>query len=136
MTELDHEVLGANATDVKDFGDKAKLADAAGAALRHPDLHGRAAEPAKFAGLAEGDAMSTATPADAPATTRSARWSSRQAARHQGMVVIHHTDCGMETFADEVMRGCSAEPRDRRSAGGWKDIRKGRARRKATSSTG
>jgi carbonic anhydrase len=41
--------------------------------------------------------------------------------------VIHHTDCGMETFTDEVMRSLltqSLDTAELRSAG-WRDVGRG-----------
>ena len=52
---LDH-VLAANAAYAESFGDKAELALPPAARLRDPDLHGRPLDPAKYAGLTEGDA--------------------------------------------------------------------------------
>jgi len=41
--------------------------------------------------------------------------------------VIHHTDCGMETFTDEVMRGLLKQSLDTATvdAAGWHDVGKG-----------
>jgi carbonic anhydrase len=38
--------------------------------------------------------------------------------------VIHHTDCGMETFTDEVMRGLLRQSLETAELGpdGWKDV--------------
>ena len=40
--------------------------------------------------------------------------------------VIHHTDCGMETFTDEVMRTLLRQSLDTAELGpdGWKDVGK------------
>jgi carbonic anhydrase len=42
-------------------------------------------------------------------------------------LVVHHTDCGMETFTDEVMRDLLARSLDTAAfgAGGWRDNGRG-----------
>jgi len=61
-------------------------------------------DPAKFAGLAEGDAHSSATPAAAPAriAIRSLVISYKLLGTREWFI-IHHTDCGMELFTNETM---------------------------------
>ena len=41
--------------------------------------------------------------------------------------VVHHTDCGMETFTDEIMRGLLSKSLDTANvdASGWHDVGKG-----------
>jgi carbonic anhydrase len=61
-------------------------------------------DPAKYAGLSEGDAhvirnaggraSDDAIPSNFAQTFRTAEW-----------FVIHHTDCGMTLFTDEIIRG-------------------------------
>jgi carbonic anhydrase len=61
-------------------------------------------DPAKFSGLAEGDATSSATPASAPAedAIRSLVISYKLFGTREWFI-IHHTDCGMELFTNETM---------------------------------
>ena len=74
MTKLHDEVLAANATYAKNFGDKAKLAMPPARRFAILTCMDARLDPAKFAGLAKATRMSSATPAAAPATTPSARW--------------------------------------------------------------
>ena len=69
MTKVHDEVLAANATYAKTFGDKAKLA--------MPPARRFAILTCMDAASPKATRMSSATPAAAPATTPSARWSSR-----------------------------------------------------------
>ena len=85
-------------------------------------------DPAKFAGLTEGDAhvIRNAGGRASDDAIRSLVISYKLLGTREWFV-IHHTDCGMETFTDEVMRGLlEAEPGDRRDrASGWQDVGKG-----------
>ncbi|MFN8492124.1 MAG: carbonic anhydrase [Caldilineaceae bacterium] len=81
-------------------------------------------DPAKFAGLAEGDAH----------VIRNAGGRSDDAIRSlvisykllgaREWFVIHHTDCGMETFTDEIMRRLLASSLKTATidASGWHDV--------------
>jgi carbonic anhydrase len=66
-------------------------------------------DPAKYAGLAEGDAhvIRNAGGRASDDAIRSLVISYKLLATREWFVV-HHTDCGMETFTDEVMRGLLA----------------------------
>jgi carbonic anhydrase len=78
MTKVHDEVLAANATYAKTFGDKAKLAMPPARRFAILTCMDARLDPAKFAGLAEGDAHVVRNAGGrGPATTPSARWSSR-----------------------------------------------------------
>ena len=140
MTKVHDEVLAANATYAKTFGDKAKLAMPPARRFAILTCMDARLDPAKFAGLAEGDAhvIRNAGGRASDDAIRSLVISHKLLGTKEWFV-IHHTDCGMETFTDEVMRGLlEAEPRHRADRAGRLEGRRatGRARRKATSSTG
>ena len=63
-------------------------------------------DPAKLAGLSEGDAhvIRNAGGRASEDAIRSLVISYKLLGTRE-WIVIHHTDCGMETFSDEVMRG-------------------------------
>ena len=69
-----NEVLAANASYVTDFGAKADLAMPPARGFAILTCMDARLDPAKYAGLAEGDDTSSATPGAAPATTPSAPW--------------------------------------------------------------
>jgi carbonic anhydrase len=75
MSQILNEVLAANERYAATFGGKAKLIIPPArhfAVLTCMDAH---LDPAKFAGLAEGDGHSSATPAAAPARMPFGPWS-------------------------------------------------------------
>ena len=73
MTKTLDEVLAANRAYAATFGDKGKLAMPPARRFAILTCMDARLDPAKFAGLAEGDAHVIGTRAGAPATTRSAR---------------------------------------------------------------
>ena len=85
-------------------------------------------DPAKFAGLAEGDAhvIRNAGGRASDDAIRSLVISHKLLGTNEWFV-IHHTDCGMETFTDEIMRGLLRQSLDTAQIGpgGWKDVGKG-----------
>ena len=106
MTKVYDEVLAANATYAKTFGDKAKLAMPPARRFAIVTCMDARLDPAKFAGLAEGDAhvIRNAGGRASDDAIRSLVISHKLLGTKEWFV-IHHTDCGMETFTDEVMRG-------------------------------
>jgi hypothetical protein len=105
MTKVHDEVLAANATYAKTFGDKAKLAMPPARRFAILTCMDARLDPAKFAGLAEGDAhvIRNAGGRASDDAIRSLVISHKLLGTNEWFV-IHHTDCGMETFTDEVMR--------------------------------
>jgi carbonic anhydrase len=85
-------------------------------------------DPAKFAGLSEGDAhvIRNAGGRASDDAIRSLVISHKLLGTRDWFV-IHHTDCGMETFTDEVMRALLRQSLDTAEIGpdGWKDVGKG-----------
>lgn len=85
-------------------------------------------DPAKYAGLAEGDAhvIRNAGGRASDDAIRSLVISYKLLGTREWFV-IHHTDCGMETFTDEVMRGLLASSLKTASvdATGWHDSGQG-----------
>jgi carbonic anhydrase len=125
MSKIRDEILAANASYVATFGDKDKL--------RMPPARGFAIltcmdarlHPAKFAGLAEGDAhvIRNAGGRASDDAIRSLVISHKLLGTREWFV-IHHTDCGMETFTDEVMRDLLRQSLETAelAAQGWRDI--------------
>jgi carbonic anhydrase len=85
-------------------------------------------DPAKFAGLAEGDAhvVRNAGGRASDDAIRSLVISYKLLGTREWFVV-HHTNCGMEFFTDEVMRGLLAKSLETAAlgAGGFHDVGKG-----------
>src|SRR5215475_9996019 len=104
-TALD-QVVAANATYSKNFGDKGKLALPPARRFAILTCMDARLDPAKFAGLSEGDAhvIRNAGGRASDDAIRSLVISYKLLGT-QEFFVIHHTDCGMEFFSDEVIRG-------------------------------
>ena len=128
MGDVPREILAANEVYAGDFGDKAKLPTPPGRRFAILTCMDARLDPAKFAGLAEGDAhvIRNAGGRASDDAIRSLVISHKL----QGTVewfVIHHTDCGMATFTDEIMRGLLASSLETASVGenGWRDTGRG-----------
>jgi carbonic anhydrase len=128
MTKLHDEVLAANAAYARDFGDKAKLSMPPARRFAILTCMDARLDPAKFAGLSEGDAhvIRNAGGRASDDAIRSLVISHKLLGTKEWFV-IHHTDCGMETFTDEVMRGLLRQSLDTAEIGpgGWKDVGQG-----------
>ena len=96
-------------------------------------------DPAKYAGLAEGDAhvIRNAGGRASDDAIRSLVISYKLLGTREWFVV-HHTNCGMETFTDEVMRGLLARSLKTAEFDGkaWRDPGSGRGPPRGNSSTG
>ncbi|MBY6241441.1 carbonic anhydrase [Methylosinus sp. Sm6] len=103
MTIL-QEVLAANATYVAGFGDKGKLALPPARRFAILTCMDARLDPAKYAGLSEGDAhvIRNAGGRASDDAIRSLVISHKLLGTLEWFV-IHHTNCGMELFSDEVM---------------------------------
>jgi hypothetical protein len=90
-------------------------------------------DPAKYAGLAEGDAhvIRNAGGRASDDAIRSLVISYKLLGTREWFV-IHHTNCGMETFTDEVMRGLLVQSLKTSSvdASGWHDSGHGEGSRR------
>jgi len=106
MSKVLNEVLNANKGYADKFGEKGKLAMPPARRFAILTCMDARLDPAKFAGLAEGDAhvIRNAGGRASDDAIRSLVISYKLLGTREWFV-IHHTDCGMETFTDEVMRG-------------------------------
>lgn len=98
------EVLDANATYVSNFGDKKDLALPPARGFAILTCMDARLDPAKYAGLAEGDAHVIRN-AGGRATDDAIRSLviSHKLLGTKEWFVIHHTNCGMELFSDEII---------------------------------
>ena len=128
MSKVLDEVLAANRTYAQSFGDKAGLPMPPGRRFAVLTCMDARLDPAKFAGLAEGDAhvIRNAGGRASDDAIRSLVISYKLLGTREWFV-IHHTNCGMETFTDEVMRGLLAQSLRTATvdASGWHDSGKG-----------
>jgi len=104
MSNILHEVLSANREYVADFGDKGNLPMPPGRQFAVLTCMDARLDPAKYAGLAEGDAhvIRNAGGRASDDAIRSLVISYKLLGTREWFV-IHHTDCGMETFNNEIM---------------------------------
>ena len=128
MTATYDAVLKANGQYASNFGDKGKLAMPPARRFAILTCMDARLDPAKYAGLAEGDAhvIRNAGGRASDDAIRSLVISHKLLGTREWFV-IHHTDCGMETFTDEVMRGLLRQSLDTAEIGpgGWNDVGKG-----------
>jgi len=104
MSKIEAEVLSANAEYAADFGDKGDLAMPPARQFAILTCMDARLDPAKYAGLAEGDAhvIRNAGGRASDDAIRSLVISYKLLGTREWFV-IHHTDCGMETFTSETM---------------------------------
>jgi carbonic anhydrase len=105
MSKILSEVLQANANYSANFGEKGKLALPPARRFAILTCMDARLDPAKFAGLSEGDAhvIRNAGGRASDDAIRSLVISYKLLGT-QEFFVIHHTDCGMEFFTNDVMR--------------------------------
>jgi len=124
MSQILNEVMTANAEYVSDFGAKADLPMPPGRHFAILTCMDARLDPAKYAGLSEGDAhvIRNAGGRASDDAIRSLVISYKLLGTREWFV-IHHTDCGMETFTDDIMRGLLASSLKTASvdASGWHD---------------
>jgi carbonic anhydrase len=124
MTKVVKEVLAANARYGDDFGAKSELPMPPGRRFAILTCMDARLDPAKFAGLAEGDAhvIRNAGGRASDDAIRSLVISYTLLGTREWFV-SHHTDCGMETFTDDVMRGLLASSLETATIdqNGWRD---------------
>ena len=106
MTDVLDEVLAANASYAGSFGAKSELALPPARGFAILTCMDARLDPARYAGLAEGDAhvIRNAGGRASDDAIRSLVISYKLLGTREWFVV-HHTDCGMELFTDEVIRG-------------------------------
>ena len=104
MSKIVDEVLSANAEYAANFGDKGNLPLPPGRQFAILTCMDARLDPAKYAGLAEGDAhvIRNAGGRASDDAIRSLVISYKLLGTKEWFV-IHHTDCGMETFNSEIM---------------------------------
>ena len=128
MSQIRDEVLAANAAYAKNFGKKANLPVPPGRRFAILTCMDARLDPAQYAGLAEGDAhvIRNAGGRASDDAIRSLVISYKLLGTREWFV-IHHTQCGMETFTDEVMRRLLASSLRTASIGdsGWQDSGQG-----------
>ncbi len=124
MSQVLDEVLSANRDYAAQFGDKGNLPMPPGRHFAILTCMDARLDPAQYAGLAEGDAhvIRNAGGRASDDAIRSLVISYKLLGTREWFV-IHHTDCGMETFSDEIMRGLLASSLKTASvdASGWHD---------------
>ena len=128
MSKIRNEVLESNRKYAASFGDKGKLGLPPARRFAILTCMDARLDPAKCAGLAEGDAhvIRNAGGRASDDAIRSLVISYKLLGT-QEFFVIHHTNCGMEFFTDEVMRGLLASSLEtaQLTPNGFRDIGKG-----------
>lgn len=128
MSKIRDEVIKANETYVADFGDKGKLALPPARAFAILTCMDARLDPAKVAGLSEGDAhvIRNAGGRASDDAIRSLVISYKLLGTKEWFV-IHHTNCGMELFTDDIIRGLLSKSLQTSSHDGkqWVDNGKG-----------
>ena len=128
MSNVLTEVLSANATYAASFGPKADLALPPARRFAILTCMDARLDPAKFAGLREGDAhvIRNAGGRASDDAIRSLVISYKLLGTREWFV-IHHTNCGMEFFTDAIMRELLAKSLETAelSAQGFRDVGKG-----------
>ena len=104
MSKVVEEVLAANAEYAADFGNKSSLAMPPARHFAILTCMDARLDPAKYAGLAEGDAhvIRNAGGRASDDAIRSLVISHKLLGTREWFV-IHHTNCGMETFTNDIM---------------------------------
>ncbi|HXZ30943.1 MAG TPA: carbonic anhydrase [Terriglobales bacterium] len=128
MSNVLQEVLAANQRYAADFGDKANLAMPPARRIAILTCMDARLDPAKFAGLAEGDAhvIRNAGGRASDDAIRSLVISYKLLGTREWFV-IHHTHCGMEHFTNEVIRDLLAHSLETAALTekGFQDVGKG-----------
>jgi carbonic anhydrase len=128
MSKILNEVLAANSAYAADFGDKAKLALPPARSFAILTCMDARLDPAKYAGLAEGDAhvIRNAGGRASDDAIRSLVISYKLLGTKE-FFIIHHTDCGMQFFTNDIIRGLLANSLETAALTpeGFKDLGKG-----------
>jgi carbonic anhydrase len=128
VSKIVEEVIQANKRYAADFGAKASLAMPPARRFAILTCMDARLDPAKFAGLAEGDAhvIRNAGGRASDDAIRSLVISYKLLGTREWFV-IHHTNCGMEYFTNDVMRGLLASSLETATLadGAWKDVGRG-----------
>jgi len=128
MSQIRSEVLASNRQYAASFGEKGKLALPPARRFAVLTCMDARLDPAKFAGLAEGDAhvIRNAGGRASDDAIRSLVISYKLLGTPE-FFVIHHTDCGMEFFSNDIMRGLLASSLETAelTANGFRDVGRG-----------
>ncbi|HXJ18904.1 MAG TPA: carbonic anhydrase [Polyangia bacterium] len=128
MSRILEEVLEANAAYAADFGERGKLALPPARRFAILTCMDARIDPAKLAGLREGDAhvIRNAGGRASDDAIRSLVISYKLLGTREWFVV-HHSNCGMELFTDQVIRDLLAASLEtaRHDGQGWSDVGKG-----------
>ena len=128
MSEVLNQVLAANSKYSENFGDKGKLALPPARRFAVVTCMDARLDPAKFAGLAEGDAhmIRNAGGRASDDAIRSLVISYKLLGTRE-FFIIHHTDCGMQFFTNQVMRDLLNKSLETAELGadGFHDVGKG-----------
>jgi carbonic anhydrase len=123
-----NEVISANKAYAESFGEKGKLALPPARKFAILTCMDARLDPAKYAGLAEGDAHVIRN-AGARASDDAIRSFviSYKLLGTKEWFVIHHSNCGMEFFTDEIMRNLLSSSLETAALGdkGFYDVGKG-----------
>jgi len=124
-SKIHKEVLEANKRYVETFGDKANLPLPPGRKFAVLTCMDARLDPAKYAGLSEGDAhvIRNAGGRASDDAIRSLVISHKLLGTAEWFV-IHHTDCGMEYFTDDIIRSLLSKSLSTASVddSGWKNV--------------
>lgn len=128
MSQILSEVLAANVQYQAGFGDKGSLPLPPGRHFAILTCMDARLDPAKYAGLAEGDAhvIRNAGGRASDDAIRSLVISYKLLGTREWFV-IHHTDCGMQYFTDEIIRDLLAQSLETATVDekGWHDVGQG-----------
>jgi carbonic anhydrase len=128
MSKILDEVLSANRSYSAAFGEKGKLAMPPARGFAILTCMDARLDPAKLAGLAEGDAhvIRNAGGRASDDAIRSLVISHKLLGTREWFV-IHHTDCGMLTFTNDIMRDLLSKSLETATIenGSWKDVGQG-----------
>jgi len=128
MSGIQTEVLAANVKYSSDFGAKSELALPPARRFAILTCMDARLDPAKYAGLAEGDAhvIRNAGGRASDDAIRSLVISYKLLGTREWFV-IHHTNCGMELFTDDVIAGLLEKSLETATidASGWHDVGRG-----------
>jgi carbonic anhydrase len=124
VSEISKEILAANKAYVADFSNKANLPMPPSRHFAILTCMDARLDPAKYAGLMEGDAhvIRNAGGRASDDAIRSLVISYKLLGTREWFV-IHHTDCGMEIFTDEIMNNLlsSSLKTAALDTSGWRD---------------
>ncbi len=128
MSKILDEVRSANEKYVSSFGSKGELGVPPARKFAVLTCMDARLDPAQFAGLAEGDAhvIRNAGGRASDDAIRSLVISYKLLGTKEWFV-IHHSDCGMLTFSNEIMRGLLSQSLETAGIenGAWKDPGRG-----------